>query len=141
MPQHDPIAVKDITDLRFMTLVYGQVDGVGTFEQLKEMWEKPPAHLHDAMLHHHRQDLDYMLMNILIRQKNWSELEQHCHRMLTETQWNLKLTASESKSKFRQLCAWRWDVWENLLSAIYQNHPPAKYATHRCGLPLHPYPC
>lgn len=70
----DPIAFKDIRDLRFMGEIFARQ---AKCSELFEHWEHPPAALQDLMTKH-RGDLWGMKIRLARESKEWSLLESQC---------------------------------------------------------------
>ncbi|KAF2033776.1 hypothetical protein EK21DRAFT_57934 [Setomelanomma holmii] len=119
--QNDPIAVKDIRDFRFLAEIFKRQNRV---RELQQLWSEPPNKaLEQIVLHQHRDDLNSVMTNVLRELEDWPVLEQHCERIISATLSDLKI-ASNEQSKFWELCAWRWDVWDGLIKAVAKNHSP-----------------
>ncbi|KAI4618609.1 hypothetical protein J4E80_005211 [Alternaria sp. BMP 0032] len=70
----DPIAFKDIRDLRFMGEIFARQ---AKCSELFEHWNHPPAALQDVMTKH-RGDLWGMKIRLARQSKEWSLLESQC---------------------------------------------------------------
>jgi N-terminal acetyltransferase B complex non-catalytic subunit len=70
----DPIAFKDIRDLRFMGEIFARQ---GKCSELFEHWNRPPAALQD-LLDKHQGDLWDMKIRLPWVSREWSLLESHC---------------------------------------------------------------
>ncbi|KAI4918402.1 hypothetical protein J4E90_002786 [Alternaria incomplexa] len=70
----DPIAFKDIRDLRFMGEIFARQ---AKCSELFEHWNHPPAALQDLMTKH-RGDLWGMKIRLARQSKEWSLLESQC---------------------------------------------------------------
>jgi hypothetical protein len=79
-------------------------------QELHDLWDDPPKTL-EPLLDRHRQDIQSMMI-----------LEQHCVGMIEDTLSNAHLVGGP-KSKFWELCAWRWDLWSGLLAATHAMYP------------------
>jgi N-terminal acetyltransferase B complex non-catalytic subunit len=114
--KHDPIAVRDIRDLRFMANICANETRV---KALRAAWAEPPEHLQDVILRRHRDDLRTIIERSLRRTKLWPELEAHCRETITEKVTHLERAGtSKLKSELRELCAWNGEVWDNLVTAL-----------------------
>lgn len=104
------IAVNNIRELRFMGETLG---AQGFLDELQEAWNNPsPAQ--KILLERHRSDITALMTKLLQSQKEWEQLEKHCVEAIDEVRFNLHA----SRSKFWELCAWRWDLWEALVNAV-----------------------
>ncbi|KAH8731426.1 hypothetical protein GQ44DRAFT_735904 [Phaeosphaeriaceae sp. PMI808] len=117
-PSDDLIAVKNIRDLRFMADIFNRQNRC---HELIDLWENPPESVKD-ILHRHRQDLSSLITRLLRERKDWFRLERHCLNTIDETLSNLSVV-THSKSRFWELCAWRWDLWTALLDAVHAIRP------------------
>jgi hypothetical protein len=90
-------------------------------QELHDLWDDPPKTL-EPLLDRHRQDIQSMMIQHLWEQKAWPLLEQHCVGMIEDTLSNAHLVGGP-KSKFWELCAWRWDLWSGLLAATHAMYP------------------
>ena len=70
----DPIAFKDIRDLRFMGEIFARQ---GKCNELLEHWDQPPAALQDLMTRH-QGDLWDMRIRLPKNSGEWSLLESQC---------------------------------------------------------------
>jgi len=70
----DPIAFKDIRDLRFMGEIFARQ---GKCNELLEYWNQPPAALQDLMTRH-QGDLWDMRIRLPKNSGEWSLLESQC---------------------------------------------------------------
>ncbi|KAJ4370649.1 hypothetical protein N0V83_005170 [Neocucurbitaria cava] len=113
----DPIAVKDIRDLRFMAEIFRRQ---GQHAELFSLWDNPPISL-KKLLRTHRDDLMSLKTRILREQEDWPLLEAHCYASIEEVISLLNL-AQDSKSLW-ELCAWRWDLWNGLMEATAAIRP------------------
>ena len=109
--QDDPIAVKDIRDLRFMAEIFRRQDRCA---ELFSLWDNPPTSL-KKLMKTHRDDLISLKTRLLKQQNDWLLLENHCYDSIEEVISQLNLV-QDSKSLW-ELCAWRWDLWSALLQA------------------------
>ena len=116
--KNDPIAVKDIRDLRFMGRIYRMQCST---KALRVTWDKPPQHLQSAILHRHRDDLRAMIMTSLHDEGQWQELEAHCRQTITETISQMRLVDDPS-SGLEELHARRWELWSYLIASLQENH-------------------
>ncbi|CAN9370096.1 unnamed protein product [Alternaria alternata] len=101
----DPIAFKDIRDLRFMGEIFARQ---GKCNELLEHWDQPPAALQDLMTRH-QGDLWDMRIRLPKNSGEWSLLESQCLAYIERV-----ISHQES---LRETCAWRQDVWTSLLQA------------------------
>ncbi|KAF1845780.1 uncharacterized protein K460DRAFT_338347 [Cucurbitaria berberidis CBS 394.84] len=113
----DPIAVKDIRDLRFMADIFRWQDRCA---ELFALWDNPPARLR-SLMKTHRDDLISLKTRFLLQQEDWLLLESHCYNSIEEVISQLNL-GQDSKSLW-ELCAWRWDLWGALLQATKAIRP------------------
>ncbi|KAH4609099.1 hypothetical protein HBH82_069530 [Parastagonospora nodorum] len=110
-PSEDAIAVNTIRELRFMGETLG---GQGFLKELQEAWSNPsPAQ--KVLFDRHRSDITALMTKLLQEHKEWKQLEKHCVEAIDEIRLNLHA----SKSKFWELCAWRWDLWGAMVNAVY----------------------
>ncbi|KAF2832109.1 hypothetical protein CC86DRAFT_312914 [Ophiobolus disseminans] len=117
----DPTAVKDIRDLRFMGIIFGRQR---RSKELQDLWDEPPETLL-PLISRHSDDLRMLTMDMLLEEKQWRQLEQHCRLTLETTRSRLEL-ASTSKNKLWELCAWKWGVWTSLNCAVEAGRPYAE---------------
>ncbi|KAI4708553.1 hypothetical protein J4E89_006609 [Alternaria sp. Ai002NY15] len=103
----DPIAFKDIRDLRFMGEIFARQ---AKCSELFEHWNHPPAALQDLMTKH-RGDLWGMKIRLARQSKEWSLLESQCLAYIERI-----ISQQES---LRETCAWKKDIWTSLLAAAY----------------------
>jgi hypothetical protein len=122
MIQDDPIAMKSIRELRFMATIFARQ--YGRLRELQDLWRNPPKHL-EALMDRHKHDLASLMTTLLMGQKEWQLLEAHCLDTIDTTLSELK-HVSGSKSKFWEVCAWRWDLWGSLMMAVPKNRPESE---------------
>ncbi|KAF1943638.1 hypothetical protein EJ02DRAFT_399997 [Clathrospora elynae] len=111
----DPIAVKDIRDLRFMCEIFARQ------HKCNELWELlayPPTTLR-VLMRTHKDDLISLKTRLLLQQQDWLLLEKHCSDSLKETLMDLNV--AQGSKRLWELCAWRNDIWQGLLQAIRFN--------------------
>ncbi|KAG9196320.1 hypothetical protein G6011_01441 [Alternaria panax] len=101
----DPIAFEDIRDLRFMGEIFARQ---AKCNELLEYWSHPPAALQDLM-NRHQSDLWDMRIRLPRVSREWSLLESQCLAYIERV-----IAQQES---LRETCAWKQDVWTNLLQA------------------------
>ncbi|KAH7077321.1 N-acetyltransferase B complex non catalytic subunit-domain-containing protein [Paraphoma chrysanthemicola] len=119
-PEGDPIAVKDIRDVRFMAEFFKRQD---RGNELEKLWNDPPNEtLKEIIEHRHKEDLNSVLTKVFRERQTWPLLEQHCQKLITTTMSDMK-SATGAQSPLWELCAWRWDVWDGLLKAVANNNP------------------
>jgi hypothetical protein len=85
--------------------------------ELRDLWDHPTADL-EVVLDRHRSDVLALTTKLLWEQGAWEELETHCLNTIDEVHSNVHMVGG-SKSKFWELCAWRWDLWSGLLAALH----------------------
>ena len=124
MTKGDPIAIEDIRDLRFMAEVYARQDKC---KELFVLWDNPPDHLKDTM-NTYRDDLINLKTKLLRRQEDWPALEAHCLFVINDT--IAKLNQVQDSKSLWELCAWKWEIWDNLLRATRIVHPGDEYVLH-----------
>ncbi|KAJ8107724.1 hypothetical protein OPT61_g8672 [Boeremia exigua] len=116
-PESDPIAVKDIRDLRFMTKIYARQ---GKCAELLELWQTPSAHLQPIM-EKHALDISLLTVDILASAKQYSLLEKHILDLID----NVTSAMSEGNSEpLRQLCSARINIWTHLIEASKELYSP-----------------
>jgi len=111
--QDDPIALKDIRDLRFMARIYIRQQRC---EELCRLWDAPPKSL-EGLFRRHHDDLVDIRIRGLREAGPWQLLENHCIATIEETRSKLDV-ANNDKPEPWELCARRWHVWEALLHAV-----------------------
>lgn len=118
--QDDPIAVKDIRDLRFMAQIYARQS---QFKELFALWDNPPSRL-EALLRTHKDDVVQMKTLMLRNAFAWELLEDHCIATINNI---VSLNTAEKSKSVWELCAWRWDLWKGLILAIQNTCPKEEY--------------
>ncbi|KAL5121989.1 methionyl-tRNA synthetase [Pleosporales sp. CAS-2024a] len=113
----EAIAVKDIRDLRFMGQIYGRQY---RSRELRDLWDEPRKDL-EIVMDRHRPDILALMEKLYWEQRDWANLELHCQGAIDEVLSNVQLVGS-SKSRFWELCAWRYDLWSGLLAALKENY-------------------
>ncbi|KAH9860569.1 hypothetical protein J1614_011900 [Plenodomus biglobosus] len=116
----DPIAVKDIRDLRFMAEIYARQ---GQCSELLELWTAAPPSLSAVMRTYH-DELMNLLARLLKREGNWKVLENHCLEVIDAAFAQVRET--KDIKRFHELCAVRWDIWDGLLRAIEKLYSPSE---------------
>jgi hypothetical protein len=91
---------------------------------LRDLWNEPSDNV-KVVLDRHRQDVQSMMIQHFWEQKNWPLLEEHCVGVIEEIVSDVHLVGG-SKSRFWELCAWRWDLWSGLLAAVNAQYPEQK---------------
>ncbi|KAE8847095.1 hypothetical protein PTNB73_03242 [Pyrenophora teres f. teres] len=127
-PQVNPLAFKDIRDLRFMGEVYCKQNRCA---ELVELWSHPPDDLQTLMATH-KDDLWGMRIRFAREESNWGLLESQC---LAYIELAISKMAQDPQSKsFWELCAWKFDTWIMLLRAMGENHGRVEYQRILSGL-------
>lgn len=89
-------------------------------DELLELWANPPLALKTVM-RTYRDELLNLTTRLLRRYEKWLLLQQHCLSVIEETISQLNLV--ENSNSLWELCAWRSDVWEGLLTATTKLTP------------------
>jgi hypothetical protein len=121
MLQDDPVAVKTITDLRFMAKIFARQRRVN---ELHDLWVEPSKTV-KVVIERHQNDVQSMMVQHLWEQNDWPLLEKHCVGIIEDT-LDKVYHAGGSNSRFWELCAWRWDIWAGLLAAVNAQYPEQK---------------
>ncbi|KAH9878562.1 hypothetical protein IAQ61_001834 [Plenodomus lingam] len=116
----DPIAVKDIRDLRFMAEIYARQ---GQCSELMDLWKTAPQSLVTVMKTYH-DELMNLLARLLRKEGNWELLEAHCLGVIESVISHMRET-KETK-RFEELSAARWFIWDSLLHAIMELYSPSE---------------
>ncbi|EDU45355.1 N-acetyltransferase B complex non catalytic protein [Pyrenophora tritici-repentis] len=115
-PQVNPLAFKDIRDLRFMGEVHCKQNRCN---ELVELWDHPPDDLQPLMATH-QDDLWRMKIKLAHEESNWKLVERLC---LAYIELAISKLVQDPQSKsFWELCAWKFDTWILLLRALAENH-------------------
>ncbi|KAF2854675.1 hypothetical protein T440DRAFT_551750 [Plenodomus tracheiphilus IPT5] len=116
----DPIAIKDIRDLRFMAEIYARQ---GHCSELIELWKAPPQSLVGIMRTYHDELMD-LIARLLKRGNYWELLEAHCLEVIGEVSARLKDTGDTKE--FQDFCASRGHIWSSLLKATRTLYSPSE---------------
>ncbi|KAI8935899.1 hypothetical protein NX059_007411 [Plenodomus lindquistii] len=117
-PPDDPIAVKDIRDLRFMAEIYARQ---GQVRELIDLWKTAPEPL-VVVMGKYRDELKNLTARLLLHEGNWELLETYCLGVIEAAVKDTK--DSGAITPFGELCASRWDIWQNYLTAIKELYSP-----------------
>ncbi|KAL1793372.1 hypothetical protein ACET3X_008354 [Alternaria dauci] len=104
----DPIAFKDIRDLRFMGEIFTRQ---AKCNELLEHWSRPPTALQDLM-NRHQGDLWDMRIRLPRDSEEWSLLESQCLAYIERV--------TSHQESLRETCAWKQDIWTSLLHAAQE---------------------
>jgi hypothetical protein len=82
--------------------------------ELHGLWDDPPKAL-EELYKRHQSDLLNVMIKALWEQGEFTLLEELCLATIEETRSDL---IRVGKPNLWELCAWRWDLWAALLSAV-----------------------
>ncbi|EUC41961.1 hypothetical protein COCMIDRAFT_104795 [Bipolaris oryzae ATCC 44560] len=113
----EPIACKDIRDLRFMGEIFARQRKC---DELIELWNNPPATLKDLMTTH-QADLQIMRIRLSRESKHWSLVESESRARIENA--ISQITENPDSKALWELCAWNVDLWTDWLAALRINLP------------------
>lgn len=111
----EPIACKDIRDLRFMGEIFARQ---GRCDELIELWNNPPATLKDLMKTH-QADLQIMRIRLSRETNSWALVESESLARIENA--ISQITENPDSKALWELCAWNMDLWTDWLAAVRMN--------------------